>query len=181
MIDESGTGRAGVKFGQFMGSVLLASAGVYYAGYASFPVAYSDTAMITDDDEKSLYVINSKTSDVTIFDAHTLSGKHSLPTGAGTFAVFKLNQEFKPGHSEKIMVMAANRLNYIDVNTHDIVHKVDYQTLVNFDVEEDLFIVQNKDKSVPIYRLSSGALMATIPASKSFYDLVYDASSSVKK
>ncbi len=114
MINESGTGRAGVKFSQFIGTVLVASVTAYAGGYAVIPVRRSDTAMITDDKEKSLFVINAKTNDVTIFDAKKLNGRKSLATGNGTFGVFKFDKEKFPNHSDTIYVVSYNKLSYIN-------------------------------------------------------------------
>ena len=65
ILGDSGTGRASVKFGQFLATVALGAATGYYTGYVNTFYRYSDTAMILSRSQKRLYVVNAKTNDVT--------------------------------------------------------------------------------------------------------------------
>ncbi len=173
MINESGTGRAGVKFSQFIGTVLVASVTAYAGGYAVIPVRRSDTAMITDDKEKSLFVINAKTNDVTIFDAKKLNGRKSLATGNGTFGVFKFDKEKFPNHSDTIYVVSYNKLSYINVDKAEIAQMITYQSLVVMDAENDVLMYHNKNDDLIIVRLSTGEILETFEKNESLHAMVH--------
>ena len=87
LIERSGTGRPGVKFGQFLGTVALAGVTGGATGYMYVLVKYSNTGMILNHNQDKLYVINWKTNDVTRFNAADLSNRDAIATGRGTFLV----------------------------------------------------------------------------------------------
>ena len=173
MIKKSGTGRAGVKFGQFMASALLATAGAYYGGYVSIPVSYSDTAMITDRNEASLYVVNAKTNDVTIFDAKTLEGKTFAATGQGTFAVSRLKQEYYPNKIDgDVFVFGNKEINYFDQITNKVKKTIEYKSFQAVDYSQNIFYCLDKDNHLQLYRLSTGELLKTYKDEKSLVKIV---------
>ncbi len=142
LIKRSGTGRAGVKFGQG----LLAGLGILTGaatGYYFIPISLSNTAMITDLGGRHLYVVNSKTSDITTFDADTLENRHSTPIGGGAaMAVFHLNEDdpvfaisrdrftqFDPRSAQSIRQLETRKVLLLDPENNTLIHLDDDETL----------------------------------------------------
>jgi hypothetical protein len=161
MIKESNTGRKSVKFGKFFAQALVATAGAYYTGYFSVTIYKYDTAMLVDGNDKNLYAINPKTNDVTIFDAKTLEGKKAVATGAGTFVVFRLDNELYPDTNE-VYVASADKINYFNAADKEAFKTIEYDNLRYIDLDENVFFCSDKDDNLLTYRLSTGNLINSL-------------------
>ncbi len=174
VINESGTGRQSVKFGQFMATVALGAATGYYTGYVSVSYIYSDTAMLLSRDERRLYVVNAKTNDVTLFDAKDLSGRKGIATGKGTFGVFQLKKEFYPEEKDSnVFVVSPSSISYFNQKSLDVVNKIEFKTFINFDPEENLLFAKDKQDVLNIYKLSTGEKITAIGKAKSLREMSY--------
>ena len=165
MVKESNTGRKSVKFGKFFAQALAATAGAYYTGYFSVTIYKYDTAMLVDGNDKNLYAINPKTNDVTIFDAKTLEGKKAVATGAGTFAVFHLDNELYPDANE-VYVASADKINYFNAASKEAFKSIEYDNLLHIDLDENVFFCSDKDDNLLAYRLSTGDLINSLDNEK---------------
>ena len=165
LIGDSGTGRASVKFGQFMATVALAAAtgGISGGSYIGIAYSRSDTAMLLSRDQQKLYVVNAKTNDVTIFNAKNLSGKKGVATGKNTFGVFQLSEEFYPNDEDSnVIVFSPKSVSYFNSESIEIISQVKFHEFINFDFEENLFFSKSKDDKVQIHQMSTGKLINTI-------------------
>jgi|GEM_PF-5664679 len=152
LIERSGTGRAGVKFGQFMASVALAGVGANF-GYMVYFGIYSNTGFALNHDEDKLYVINSKTNDVTHFNAADLSDRKAIATGGGTFLVY-------PGQAAgaPLWVFSRKRINQIDDERFELEQEIEYENLVGFDEVNNKFIIKTTD-AVVTYDMNTGKVI----------------------
>jgi hypothetical protein len=174
IINESGTGRKSVKFGLFMATVALGAASGYYTGYINVSYSYTDTAMLLSRDEQRLYVVNSRTNDVTLFDAKDLSGRKGIATGSGTFGVFQLKHEYYPEQEDSnVFVISPSSISYFNQFSLDIIKKIDFKTFINFDVEENLLFTKDKQDNVNIYKLSTGAKIRSIEKAETLMKINY--------
>lgn len=129
-INSSATGRKSVKFGKFLASVAMVAVGVH-TGYFMVPIQNTDTAMILDQSEQSVFVINSKTNDVTRFNTRDLSEKKSTATGSGTFFVARSLS------SDSIYVLSGSHVNLFDASSGDLLAKVD-ANIIGLDTERSM-------------------------------------------
>jgi hypothetical protein len=176
LIGDSGTGRASVKFGQFMASVALAAAtgGISGGSYISIAYYRSDTAMLLSRDQQKLYVVNAKTNDVTIFNAKDLSGKKGVATGKNTFGVFQLSEEYYPNlEDSNIIVFSPKSVSYFNSDSTEIINQVKFHEFLNLDFEENLFFAKSKDNTVQIYQMSTGKLINTVENSDKMVAISY--------
>ena len=107
-IDRSGTGRAGVKFGKFLASVAF-SVVQYNLGYVGVAYGRTSTEMMLNGSEDKLYVINTKTNDVTHFNASDLSDRKAIATGSGTSLIYR-----HINHDDSLFVLSSNKANIIN-------------------------------------------------------------------
>jgi hypothetical protein len=152
LIERSGTGRAGVKFGQFMASVALAGVGANF-GYMVYFGIYSNTGFSLNHDEDKLYVINSKTNDVTHFNARDLSDRKAIATGGGTFLVY-------PGQADgaPLWVFSNKRINQINDERFELEQEIEYDSLVGFDMVTNEFVIKTTD-AVVTYDMNTGQVI----------------------
>ncbi len=165
LIGDSGTGRASVKFGQFMASVALAAAtgGISGGSYIGISYSRSDTAMLLSRDQQKLYVVNAKTNDVTIFNAKDLSGKKGVATGKSTFGVFQLSKEYFPNDEDSnVIVFSPKSVSYFNSESTEIINQVKFHEFINFDFEENLFFTKSKEGTLSVYEMSTGKLIKTV-------------------
>jgi hypothetical protein len=158
MIDRSGTGRAGVKFGQ----LLLSTAGVAmgaYTGYFSIVTYKSDTAMIIDESETNLFVINSRTNDVTMFNADDLSNRHEQSTGSGTFTVFQPKSS-EGSNKQPVLTLSPVKLSFFDAETTELKLQIDLNRISAIDIDEKLLFDSGKDE-LRIISLVDGSVFKT--------------------
>ena len=155
VINRSGTGRAGVKFGQFLGSVAVAAVGLNY-GYSIYVAKYSNTAMLLDHTQEHMYVINTKTDDVTSFNADDLSNRDAFPTGKGTSFIYQAKNE-----GALIVVLSSNKATFINTDDFSKNKEVEFDSLNGFDFDKNYFmVVQNGETN--LYSLVSGLLIKTL-------------------
>lgn len=174
IINKSGTGRKSVKFGLLMATVALGAASGYYTGYVNVSYSYTDTAMLLSRDEQRLYVINSRTNDVTLFDAKNLSGRKGIATGKGTFGVFQLKHEYYPEQEDSnVFVISPSSISYFNQSSLDIIKKIEFKTFINFDVEGNLLFTKDKQDNVNIYKLSTGAKIRSFPKEETLMKMNY--------
>lgn len=159
VIDRSGTGRAGVKFGQFMLSAALAGVGMYH-GYGIISVKYSDTASTLSRDEKKLFAINSKTNDVTSFNASDLSNRQALATGGGTFFIHQSKHQNAP-----LTVLSGSKINLINPNTLELIKETEVEMYGGIHLDAEL-IFNNTDEHVEVYSMKTGELLTTLPVTE---------------
>ena len=158
LIDRSGTGRKGVKFGQFMASVALAGVGANF-GYMVYFAKYSNTGLTLNHNEDKLYVINSKTNDVTHFNAKDLTDRKAIATGGGTFLVHQGNDSKAP-----LWVFSNKRINQINEKTFELEKGIEYENIIGFDFEEDYFIIKTTS-NILIYDMKTGIITNQWPMS----------------
>ncbi|WP_223788372.1 hypothetical protein [Marinicella meishanensis] len=156
ILGRSGTGRPGVKVGHAMATVALAAA-TGSQGFGVYVAIYSNTGMILDASENHLYVINSKTHDVTRFQAKDLSDRQALPTGRGTFLVYQSEGEDRP-----VWVFSQQQVNQIDNATFKPDNTIEYEALVGLDWAQDSFTIQTKDH-LQVMDLKTGAVRQQWP------------------
>jgi len=178
IINTSGVGRKSVKFGQFMATVALGAATGFYTGYIGISYRYSDTAMLLSRNEERLYVVNSKTNDVTLFNAKDLAGRKGVATGNGTFGVFQLNDNYYPEDKDgNVFVMSPNSISYFNTSSLEAIKKVEFDSFINFDAEENVLFTKDKENNINIYQLNTGNKLAFIDKVESINQLNYYISS----
>ena len=174
IINSSGVGRKSVKFGQFMATVALGAVSGYYTGYISVSYRFSDTAMLLSGNQERLYVVNSKTNDVTLFNARDLSGRKGVATGNGTFGVFQLkDNDSVVDNNGNVFVLSPNSVSYFNPSSLDAVGKVEYKTFVSFDAEENLLFTKDEEENINIYQLNTGNKQALIGKDESINQISY--------
>ncbi|MCX7553000.1 hypothetical protein OS175_03845 [Marinicella sp. S1101] len=149
LIERSGTGRPGVKFGQFMASVALAGVGLNY-GYGIYFARYSNTGFTLNHDQDKLYVINTKTNDVTHFNAHDLSDRKAIATGNLTFLVHHGNATDAP-----LWVFSTKHINQINDQNFTLEKEIEYEDIIGFDMEADYFIIKTTE-DIQTYDMKTG-------------------------
>ncbi len=176
LFGDSGTGRASVKFGQFMATVALAAAtgGISGGSYIGISYYLSDTAMLLSRDQKKLYVVNAKTNDVTIFNAKDLSGKKGVATGKNTFGVFQLKEAYFPDEKDSnVVVFSPKSASYFNSESTEIIKQVNFKEFLNADFEENIFFAKAKSGAVQAYTMSTGELIKTIGNSDNIKSISY--------
>lgn len=158
LIERSGTGRPGVKFGQFMASVAIAGVGLNY-GYWVYSARYSNTGFTLNSNQNKLYVINSKTNDVTHFNAHDLSDRKAIATGGSTFLVHQGDAPKAP-----LWVFSGKRINQINDNNFVLEKEIDYEQIIGFDMDEDYFIIRT-EQDIQTYDMKTGNITNQWPLS----------------
>ncbi len=158
LIERSGTGRQGVKFGQFMASVALAgvTAGT---GYMYIVVKYSSTGMAINHNQDKLYVINSKTNDVTHFSANNLSDRKAIATGGGTFLVHQGSAADAP-----LWVFSNKQISQINDQSFELEKAIEYETIVGLELAIDQFIIKTED-NILTYDMKTGNITNQWPMS----------------
>lgn len=156
LIDRSGTGRPGVKFGQFMASVALTGVGLSY-GYGVYFIKYSNTGFTLNHNQDKLYVINSKTNDVTHFNADDLSERKAIATGNSTFLIHHGNQADAP-----LWVFSGKRINQINDETFTLEKEIEYENIIGFDMDEDYFIIKT-EQDIQTYDMKTGSITSQWP------------------
>ncbi len=149
LLERSGTGRKGVKFGQFMASVALAGVGANF-GYMVYFAKYSNTGFTLNHHENKLYVINSKTNDVTHFNAKDLSDRKAIATGGGTFLVHQGDDTDAP-----LWVFSNKRITQISDRTFTTEKEIDYENIIGFDFDKDYFIIKTTEHIIT-YDMKTG-------------------------
>jgi DNA-binding beta-propeller fold protein YncE len=158
LIERSGTGRKGVKFGQFMASVALAGVGANF-GYMVYFAKYSNTGLTLNHNEDKLYVINSKTSDVTHFNAQDLSDRKAIATGSGTFLVHQGHDANAP-----LWVFSNKQITQIDDQSFELENEIEFENFIGIDFEEDYFIIKTT-KNILTYDMKTGNVTKQWPMS----------------
>jgi YVTN family beta-propeller protein len=123
LVAELGTGRGGVKFGKFLGAMALSAASMgaaqYQAGYAGigyysvYTVAPANTALLLSGDEKHVYVLNTRSNDVTVVDTGTLLAVTKVGVGGAANRM-----ELLPGGALVAVTTGEDTLHLIDTKTH---------------------------------------------------------------
>lgn len=157
LIERSGTGRPGVKFGQFLGSVALAGATGFGLGYMQIVYKRSSTGMILNHPENHLYVINWKTNDVTRFNAADLSNRDAIATGRGTMLVYQSDDTAAP-----VWVFSNKQITQINDRDFKVAQAIDYEALVGFDGEQDFFIIKT-EQAVQTFDMKTGEITSQWP------------------
>lgn len=155
LIGRSGTGRAGVKFGQFLGSVTIAAIGAGI-GYIPIYASYSNTAMKFNRDETRLYVINTKTHDVTAFNASDLSGREALETGKGSSLIYRAEIENAP-----VIVLTSSKLTIINDSDLKSSSQIEFETLLGVDFDNNYTFVK-QGPNVNCYSMNDGSLIKSL-------------------
>jgi DNA-binding beta-propeller fold protein YncE len=161
VIKDSSTGRASVKVGIFLGNAAINALNLYLGGgHVPMEISWTDTKMIMDRDNKRLYVVNTKTNDVTFFENQKLKERIVLATGLGTIGVFQYKKEIFPkNEDENVFVIGARSISYFNNSTNDLIHAVEYEELITLDFEDNLFFALDKDKTIKVYKLSTGKII----------------------
>ncbi len=152
LIERSGTGRPGVKFGQFMATVALAGVTGGATGYMYIGFKYSSTGMILNRTENKLYVINWKTNDVTQFNAGDLSGRKAIATGRGTFLIYQGDEKTAP-----VWVFSNKQITQINDQTFAMTQAIEYEDIVGFDEDQDYFIIKTEEQ-IQTYDMKTGQI-----------------------
>jgi hypothetical protein len=157
-INISGSGSKVAKFENLVASVASAAVSGYLTGYMYVNYRAAETKMLLDNDENKLYVLNSKTKDLTIFDARDLSGRHSITIGLGAIGVFQIGSN--------IFVLGKNRISYFNQSYFEKIKEIKFKKLLNFDIEEDLLFLKNREGDVNVYKLSTGEIVGSLDNAK---------------
>ncbi|KAA3642129.1 MAG: hypothetical protein DWP95_05600 [Proteobacteria bacterium] len=153
---RTGTGRPGVKFGQFMASAALLGVGLN-SGYVYFAASFSRTGMILNHAQNRLFVINSKTNDVTLLNADDLSGREAIATGGGTYMVYQLAHESAP-----IMVLSQEKINWINGVTGSLISEFEFDVLSGIHFDHGLIFVSD-DEQTRVFSMKTSELVVTLP------------------
>ncbi|WP_223789664.1 hypothetical protein [Marinicella meishanensis] len=160
LIERSGTGRPGVKFGQFLGTVVLAGATGFGLNYMQIVYKRSSTGMILNHQENNLYVINWKTNDVTRFTAADLSNREAIATGGGTGLLYQSDDAQAP-----VWVFSGKQITQINDADFTVTQAIEYESLVGFDGEQDFFIIKTEDE-VQTHDMKTGQIISRWPMTK---------------
>jgi len=154
-VASSGTGRRGVKFGQFMASAALMGVGLNH-GYMIFSARFSRTGMILNHSQNRLFVINSKTNDVTLFNAHDLSGREAIATGRSTYFIYQMEDEQSPA-----LVLSENKINWLNGKTGQLITQTEIEQLSGLHLDHGL-LFSTGDEQTRVYSMKNGELLTTI-------------------
>jgi len=164
-ISRSGTGRPGVKFGQFLASAAFTAVGYNY-GYIAYAYINSSTQMLLNVNGDKLYVINSKTNDVTQFDASNLTGRKAIATGGGTGLIYQ-NKE----HPDSLIVISSKKFNIINDKDFTLKKQIKFDEFVGLDIESSLLFIKQNDK-VKALSMIDGAYLPNLPLGQDVYNII---------
>jgi len=156
-ISRSGTGRPGVKFGHFLASAAFTAVGYNY-GYIAYAYINSSTQMLLNVSGDKLYVINSKTNDVTQFDASNLTGRKAIATGGGTGLIYQ-NKEYP----DSLIVISSKKFNIINDKDFTLKKQIKYDEFVGLDIESSLLFIKQNDK-VKALSMIDGSFLPNLPS-----------------
>ena len=157
LLGRSGTGRSSVKVGHAVAATALAAA-TGETGFATTLLIFSNTGMILNNSQKQLYVINSKTSDVTQFKASDLSDRKAIPTGKGTFFVYQSQLPQSP-----LWVFSEQQVNQISDPEFKVQQTIEFEKLVDIDIDSEQFLVFI-DNKIKHFDMKTGAMISQWPA-----------------
>ena len=144
------TGSKGKKVGSALLS-LMTMAVTAPTGYMLIPgVKLSQNALMLSRNQKNLFALNSKTNDVTVFNAHDLSNKKIYPTGKLTFQIIQTGAQ----QNSPVVVISQNQATYFDANNGEQVFIKRYDNFIK--VTDDLNLVYQLDNSnehIPLYEI----------------------------
>ncbi|MBL4659368.1 MAG: hypothetical protein JKY19_03360, partial [Alcanivoracaceae bacterium] len=100
--------------------------------------------------QKFLFALNSKTNDVTVFNAHNLGNKKIYPTGKNTFQMIQTGQQ----QDSPVIVISQNQATYFDANNGEQIFIKKYDNFIK--ITDDLNLVyqlDNTNKHIPLYEI----------------------------
>ena len=106
-------GRAGIKVAKVLGQVALAGLGILYIPARGFK------PMLLGPDERFLYVVNTKSNDLTIMDTNQLNIVKKVGTGKGSRVVVRSPK----GHL--ILAVGQEKVSFFDTETHKMVQSLE--------------------------------------------------------
>lgn len=169
-IDRSGTGRPGVKFGQFLASAAFTAVGYGY-GYIAYAYKLSSTDMMLNVNQDKLYVINSKTNDVTQFNANDLSGRKALATGGGTAFMYQHED-----NSDSFFVLSNKKANIISDKDFSMIKQLKFDEVLGLDFDASLLFIK-EDDTIKAMSMIDGSFLPNLPLgpnAKSIVPLIVD-------
>ena len=141
-LGRTGTGRTDVKVAKVLMSVTYTAVGLYTGYYFGVSSGRNDTAMLLENGQRQLFVINAFSDDVTSLNANDLSVKKKMATGSGTFLVTQL-----PGADDHLVYTFSNRfVSVFAPETGQLLHKQKIDQLIGFDVSENLVFNKSKEQ-----------------------------------
>lgn len=157
LIEQSNAGR-------FFKKALILSRKILIVGlltdYIIFDVLlknrYSTKNMMLDNSGNKLLVINSTTHDLTIFDAKTLKKIKSRGTGGKTFLMSQTPKKDSP-----ILIIGEKRLSLLDIQTNDLVLKLNDAKLKGLDNDNGILFYQ-RDDILHIYNMLTQRLLSKV-------------------
>jgi len=164
-ISRSGTGRPGVKFGHFLASAAFTAVGYNY-GYIAYAYINSSTQMLLNVSGDKLYVINSKTNDVTQFDASNLTGRKAIATGGGTGLIYQ-NKEYP----DSLIVISSKKFNIINDKDFTLKKQIKYDEFVGLDIESSLLFIKQNDK-VKALSMIDGSFLPNLPLGQDVSNII---------
>jgi len=144
------TGSKGKKVGNALLN-LLTMVATSSTGYVLVPgVKLSKNTLMLSKNQKILFAINSKTHDVTVFDADDLGNKRIYPTGKNAFQILQA------GHEDDlpVVIISQKQVTYFDANTGEQISKVSYDKFIK--ITDDLNLLYQKNKtnhSIALYKI----------------------------
>ncbi len=122
LVAEVTTGRGGVKFGKLLGAAALSAASMSaaqaqanstgFGWYSVYTVAPANTALVLSEDQRYVYVLNTRSNDVTIVDTETRQPVNKVGVGGAANRL-----ELLPGGAFVAVTTGADTLHLIDTTT----------------------------------------------------------------
>jgi hypothetical protein len=128
LINVEKTGRSDVKFGQFVGTFLSAAL-TAPSGVTIYPtngLQFSQNFLMLSNNEKWLFALNAKTSDVTIFNAKDLSEKHIIATGKKTFQMIQGTES----SDMPIALLSSEKVSFISPSSGKLIGQIEYEQML---------------------------------------------------
>jgi len=150
-IGSQHTGSKGKKVGNAIFN-FLTMAVTAPTGYMLVPgIKFSKNALLLNKNQEFLFAINSKTDDVTVFNANDLSNKNIYPTGKKTFQILQA------GHKDNlpVVVISTKQVTYFDAENGKLIYQLKYDNFVQ--ITDDLNLIYHDDtnrKSISLYDIS---------------------------
>jgi hypothetical protein len=148
-IGSDHTGSKGKKVGNALFNLAVMAATGAATGVAYAPgFKLSNNTMMLSLNQKTLFVVNVKTDDVSIFNAEDLSNKKIVPTGKRTFKIFQAGHE----NNLPVVIISQKKVSFFDPTTGKLIHSKEYDRFVKTTDKLDLiYAIDDKQASISLY------------------------------
>ncbi len=154
LIKRRGSGRGWIKMTHLLTSTIGVTTGLFH-GYFFFVYAASNTGVVVDGHERHIYVINTKTHDVSVFNSEDLSDPQMHGLGRSYFlTVFQ-------GHKDApVVALSQNNALLFDPRSGEKLARIKLQKPLHVDAQGESLFDQYRREVLRVYSLRDGRLTA---------------------